>query len=112
MFIKTNLIRYMTFNFASAITLFPFVLVDKRTRITRRLVQHEKIHLRQQVELLVIPFYVLYVFEFLIHLTKHRSIYIAYMNISFEKECYQNEGVKAYLQHRKPFGWLRYMMGG
>lgn len=109
MFIKTNLVKFITFNFANAITLFPFVLVDKKTKITRRLVQHEKIHLRQQLELLVIPFYILYIVEYLVNLIRHQSTYLAYYNISFEKESYQHEDTANYLQKRKYYSWIKYL---
>ena len=48
------------------ITIWPFIFLRydvKHHGIIRysRLVNHEKIHLRQQIELLIIPFYILYV---------------------------------------------------
>ncbi len=108
LFIKTNLVRYITFNLANAITLFPFVLIDKRTKITRRLVQHEKIHLKQQMELLIIPFYILYLLEYAVNLFRLDTAFKAYFNISFERECYQNERVTGYLKKRKMFSWINY----
>ncbi len=107
-FIKTNLVKYITFNFASAITLFPFILFDKKIKLTRRLVQHEKIHVQQQLELLIIPFYILYLSEYFYNLIRYKSSRKAYFNISFEKECYQNETTKNYLLKRKPFNWIKY----
>ncbi|CAN5562627.1 hypothetical protein BH23BAC1_BH23BAC1_40000 [soil metagenome] len=109
MFIKSSIVRYITFRFANAITLFPFVLVDKDVKLTRRLVQHEKIHLWQQAELLVIPFYFLYLIHYLINLIKYQSAYKAYKNIVFEKECYLNETVSNYLETRRFCGWFKYL---
>lgn len=41
----------------SGITLFPFILLRKKElRRNQILINHEKIHLRQQLELLIIPF--------------------------------------------------------
>jgi hypothetical protein len=82
-----------------AIVLFPFIIVSKSTLVDPVLLNHEKIHLRQQLELLVIPFYIWYLIEFF---TK------GYLNISFEKEAYMNEKDFSYLKNRKIFGFRNY----
>jgi len=61
---------------------------------------HERIHMRQQVELLVVFFYVLYFFEWLCK---------AYEDISFEREAYENEGNNDYLKTRKFYSWVNYL---
>ncbi|MDQ3395791.1 MAG: hypothetical protein M3512_17025 [Bacteroidota bacterium] len=103
------MVKFVTLKFANAITLFPFVLVDKKAKITRRLVQHEKIHLRQQMEMLVIPFYLLYLIEYFINILRFKSTLKAYRNICFERECYENENTRKYLQNRKPYSWVKYL---
>jgi hypothetical protein len=108
LFIKTYLVRYITFKFASAITLFPFVFVDDKVKLTRRLVQHEKIHLLQQAELLVIPFYFLYILNHFLNLFTYSSTFESYKNIIFERECFANESVANYLETRKVWSWLKY----
>ena len=50
--------------------------------------KHEKIHIAQQKEMLVIPFYLWYFIEWLVRLFKKGN---AYQNISFEREAYVNE---------------------
>jgi hypothetical protein len=108
-FIKSNMVKYITLGFATAITLYPFVIIRKKTILNKSLVIHEKIHLRQQIELLVLPFYVWYCVEFCLRYLKYRNQYEAYKNISFEKEAYTNENDAKYLEKRKYFAWVLYL---
>ena len=73
------------------------------------LVNHEKIHLRQQVELLIIPFFILYGLEFLFRLIQYKQWKLAYMNISFEREAYRNEKDLDYLKTRPFFNVLKFI---
>lgn len=92
------------------ITLFPFIFLrhakDKQDRI---LMHHERIHLRQQRELLVLPFYFLYFLEWLIRYCIYRNSYVAYRTLSFEREAYLNERNLDYLKKRKLFQSFRYL---
>jgi hypothetical protein len=93
----------------SGITLFPFVFLksaDLKHRET--LINHEKIHLRQQLELLVIPFYVFYLIEFFIRLIQYKNWSLAYKNISFEREAYKNENDLNYLKSRSFWTFVKY----
>lgn len=83
----------------SGVAFYPFIFIDPEVKITDELVNHERIHLRQQLELLVIPFYIWYMVEFF------RK---GYRNISFEREAYGNEKDLGYLGKRKPFSFWRY----
>lgn len=83
-----------------AIAIFPFILVPHSARMDATLLNHEKIHLRQQLELLIIPFYIWYVIAFF------RK---GYLNISFEKEAYMNEKNQDYLKTRKPYSFRSYL---
>ncbi len=90
----------------SGITLFPFIILrDKALKLDKRILNHERIHIRQQVELLVLPFYVVYLIEFVIGLIKYRNRLSAYMNISFEREAYKNDSDLNYLKERKLWAW-------
>lgn len=101
--------RLITGNFARAITLYPFVFVrQKRDRDDPVLLNHEKIHLRQQRELLLIPFYVCYLLEYGIGRMKGRNHRQAYEEISFEREAYTHERNFAYLQQRKFMAFIKY----
>ncbi len=70
---------------------------------------HEKIHLRQQIELLVIPFYMFYTIEFVIRLIQYNSWYLAYQNISFEREAYVKEKDLNYLKSRPFWSFVGYL---
>ena len=91
------------------LTFFPFVfLMNKEDALDKVFVNHEKIHLRQQIELLVLPFYVWYVMEFLIRWIMTKDKNVAYRNISFEKEAYTNEKDLNYLKSRSFWKFLNY----
>lgn len=90
--------------------LYPFILLKhKSQKADRILVNHERIHLRQQVELLIIPFYLLYLLNYLINLIRYRNHRRAYFNISFEKEAYACDQNLNYLKTRKFFAWVNYL---
>lgn len=92
------------------LSLFPFIFLKyDALKQNAVLVQHEKIHLRQQAELLVLPFFVLYALEFLIRLLHYKNKRLAYKNISFEREAYAKENEKQYLKKRPFFAWVRYL---
>lgn len=90
-----------------AITIYPFIFIRDEGNITT--INHERIHLAQQKELLVIPFYILYVFFWMIGLFKYKNAQLAYMSIPFEKEAYSNHDDIVYLLNRKRNDWLRYI---
>lgn len=72
-----------------------------------RTITHESIHLKQQVSLLVILFYVWYLLEWFIKLFKYGKH--SYMNISFEREAYANSENVFYPRDRKFWGHLKYL---
>ncbi len=91
-------------------TIFPFVLLrDREVCDFKVLVNHEKIHIRQQLELLVIPFYVWYGIEFLYRWIKSGNMRVAYRNISFEREAYENEKDLDYLRSRSFWGFRKFL---
>lgn len=73
------------------------------------LINHEKIHLQQQKELLIILFYLLYIIEGILRSIYYFNSYKAYKNISFEREAYYNEKDLDYLNTRKPFSFIKYL---
>lgn len=89
------------------LTLFPFVFVKyKVDKDNTVFINHEKIHIRQQIEFLIVPFYLWYILEFFIRWIQFKDKDLAYRNISFEKEAYTNERNLAYLKQR-PFWEIR-----
>lgn len=81
-----------------AITIWPFIFVRKECSFDEVDLNHESIHGRQQLELLIIPFYIIYLIE---------QIFKGYRNISFEKEAYNNDNNLDYLKTRKWFAMWR-----
>ena len=69
---------------------------------------HERIHLRQQLELLIIFFYLCYGIEYMVHLYRLKSKQAAYRSISFEKEAYTNENDLNYLKERSFWAFLNF----
>jgi DMSO/TMAO reductase YedYZ heme-binding membrane subunit len=92
------------------LTLFPFVFIkyafDSENKV---LINHEKIHIRQQLELLVLPFFVWYFVEYAVRLLQYKNANLAYRNISFEREAYANELDLDYLETRTYFSFLKYL---
>jgi hypothetical protein len=92
------------------ITLFPFIVVSELDlKQNPVMINHEKIHIRQQIELLVLPFFIWYGTEFLIKWIKYKDKNLAYRNISFEKEAYANEKDLNYLKQRSFWKFLSYL---
>lgn len=90
--------------------LYPFILLKhKQQKKDQVLINHERIHLRQQVELLIIPFYLLYLIHYLLNLVRFRNHDRAYFNIIFEKEAYACDKNLNYLKTRKFFAWVKYL---
>jgi hypothetical protein len=95
--------------YTSAMVLWPFILVQnhevKSCKVT---MHHERIHVKQQLELLVIPFYILYVFFYFINRFKGMESYTAYREIPFEREAYMEESNLDYIKNRKLWAWVKY----
>ena len=92
------------------LTIFPFIfLKTKELKQNTVLINHEKIHLKQQLELLWFLFFIWYGTEFFIKYLKYKNWHLAYINISFEKEAYENEHDTCYLDNRKLFSFLKYL---
>jgi hypothetical protein len=89
---------------------FPFIFVkDKEDSQNTVFINHEKIHLRQQLELLVVLFFLWYVLEYLFRLVQYKKAHLAYRNISFEREAYTHEFDLEYLKDRPFFGFLKFV---
>lgn len=94
----------------NGLAVYPFVVLKRRAlKLDKVVVNHEKIHLRQQIELLILPFYIWYLIEFFIRLIKYKNWHLAYHNISFEKEAYSNESKPDYIASRRFWQFLNYM---
>lgn len=96
------------------ITLWPYIVLREKynssayyKRLAERIINHESIHIRQQQEMLVIPFYLWYGIEWFLKLFKYGAK--AYNNISFEREAHSNDENLNYLKERKFWAWIKYL---
>lgn len=99
---KNKLIPFGRFD---AMAVWPFIFVKEE--VSDKVINHERIHGRQQVEMLFVLFYLWYGIEWLL-----RAIFstgIAYRNISLEREAYLNQRNTEYLKHRKFWAWTKYL---
>jgi len=103
-------VKYLIPKGYRGMAVFPFVLMkydfDKTNGV---FVNHEKIHLRQQIELLILPFFIWYILEFLVRFIQYKNKNLAYRNISFEREAYTKETDLNYLKNRSFFQFLYYL---
>ncbi|MCZ6914228.1 MAG: hypothetical protein O7C59_07100 [Rickettsia endosymbiont of Ixodes persulcatus] len=93
---------------AAGMAIFPFILLKSiRYKNDPEIINHEKIHLRQQLELLILPFYILYFINYIINLFIYKKHDEAYRKIVFEKEAYDYETDFNYLKNGNWYGWLK-----
>jgi hypothetical protein len=59
--------------------------------------------------MLVIPFFLWYGLEYLIRFIQYRDWKTAYLNISFEREAYQNEKNLHYLKLRSFWDFIKFL---
>lgn len=97
--------KYLVPQGYKGMTIFPFIFY--RGELNDTFVNHERIHLRQQIELLVLPFFVIYILHYLINFIRYANHDKAYRNIIFEKEAYSNERNLDFLKTRKWFQCFR-----
>jgi hypothetical protein len=94
----------------AGITLAPFgIYVLEKYLKDLKIINHESIHWKQQMEMLIIFFYLWYVIEWIIRIFVNGNN--AYKSLSFEREAYQNDDNLKYLETRKHFSWWKYING-
>lgn len=91
------------------VNLFGTFWTRDKSWIDKYVINHERIHTRQQMELLYIPFYLVYLIEWVIRFIQYKEWKTAYMNISFEKEAYKYGHDLTYLKKRKWFAWTKFL---
>jgi hypothetical protein len=95
------------------ITIFPFIILRKKF-LTEQLpdvtLSHERTHLAQQLETLIVGFGVIYALHYIFNrIIKSMDHLDAYANICFEREAYDNDSNPEYLSQRKPYTWVKYL---
>lgn len=104
--VRPNFLR-KNFN---GIALWPFVIVKHQDLCQdAEFLNHERIHLRQQIELVLVFFYLWYGLEFLLRWISYGSRNLAYRNISFEREAYACESKLHYLKERTFWSFLKFL---
>lgn len=90
------------------ITLFPFIFLrSEEMKRDAVLLNHEKIHLKQQLELFIVFFYLWYMLSFFWNLLKTRNIKQAYSLICFEQEAYRYEHDFNYIKGRPRYAFMK-----
>lgn len=90
------------------VNVFGTVWVRDPSWLNEEMMRHERIHTAQMRELLFVPFYIIYFFEWLFHLVRlRRGTDAAYRAISFEREAYANSHEPGYLHRRRRFAQWR-----
>lgn len=116
-----------------AFTLYPFIFVRDK-ELQPSVINHEKIHLAQQLEMILTSlifcfitmfihrlgliyyilfsyafFFIWYYIEYFIRGVHLKSFPDAYYRISFEREAYENENNHLYLKSRSVWAFLKYL---
>lgn len=86
-----------------------FGIVFAKGECSKVTLNHEKIHTRQMLELMIIPFYLFYILEWLVKIINYRNNYEAYKKISFEREAYKHQNDLEYLKKRRPYEFVKYL---
>lgn len=95
--------RFIPFKGFKCINLFGVLFIREGCSMSECDLNHEAIHTAQMRELLYLPFYLLYLMEWLWHLLRLRDSKAAYFEISHEREAYANQTNPDYLKTRKPY---------
>jgi len=87
-----------------AITIF--FLVFSRGSMSEETKRHETIHFQQILETLVIPFIILYYWDYLRGYIKYKDGKLAYFSIRAEQEAHHKAVVPTYSSTRKRWRWI------
>lgn len=102
------LVKMITFGWPIGISLAPFgIYIREEYMGIARIENHERIHWEQQMEMLILPFYLWYLIEWLIKVIINGRW--AYISISFEREATIGSKDYYYLEYRQPFSWWKYL---
>jgi len=103
--------KYLLAKGFHAMSLWPFVILKHKVQAKDPVfMNHERIHLSQQIEMLILPFYLWYSLEFLLRWYQFKNPYLAYKNISFEREAYAKESDLNYFRKRHLWNFIEYLI--
>ena len=89
-----------------AINILGIIFTRDLSKINTIVINHESIHTEQLIECLFIFFYLIYVINYIINLIKYKDFKLAYRNLLFEIEAYNNQNNLEYLNNRNYYAWL------
>lgn len=91
-----------------ALTFGQTVYVRKSATMRPKDWRHEKIHIAQYKEMGKLYFLLIYCWDYIRLLLRYQSNHKAYRGIRLEREAYQNENNKLYLDYREKNAWKKY----
>lgn len=104
------IIRTRHFPFGSYTTINLFgILFTKNKKLSKRTINHERIHTKQMKEMLYIFFYLWYGIEYVIIRLFHAKQNDAYHDVSLEEEAHNNDDNQDYIYLREHYVWLKYI---
>lgn len=97
--------KFIPFKGFLAMNIFGILFVrGTEQNINDVVLNHERIHTAQMKELWYLPFYIIYLLEWVVRLFMRGN---AYRNLSFEREAYGNEKNLGYLATRRRWAMWR-----
>ena len=94
----------------SAQSIFIFIILkDKELMHKPGLLNHERIHWRQQLELLFIFHWILYLSFYFYQLIRTGDHEKAYRKNPFEREAYCFDWNESYLKDRPAYNWVKFI---
>ncbi len=100
--------KIIPFGSYTTINLFG-ILFTKSDYLSPTTINHERIHTKQMLELLIVGYYLWYIIEYIIVRFCYKKQNAAYHDISFEEEAHNNDTNLHYLDDRKHFAWWKYV---
>ena len=96
--------------YAKGMAFFPFILLREYKYASQQIINHELIHFRQELEMLIIGFYIFRTVEKLyIRIIKKKRGLDAYLLLSTEQEAYLFSNSLDYLRKRKAYSFFKYL---
>lgn len=98
------------YNIKARAVVFVILLQNKNYKFDKVLINHEKIHLRQQLEMLWVGFLLFYCGQYLYFRLRGKKHYEAYRSLWHEREAYAFEKNLNYLKTRKFLAVFKYKL--
>lgn len=101
-------IRTKIFKIYTGFSFFIFIWISDHAHDRKQVINHERIHFYQQLELLFVIHWILYLGFYFKNRMKGLTHMEAYYSNPFEKEAYAEEAKEEYLLKRRPYSWIKY----